>query len=72
MPTQEACGATGGVCGLSNHRFGVAACRRSAIQAGLIAAFLMTIPLGASFGLGMIAAGFLVCSSIAAVSFTPT
>jgi hypothetical protein len=32
---------------------------RSAAQAGLIAAALMAIPLGASFGLGMLAAGFL-------------
>lgn len=32
---------------------------RSAAHAGLIAAILMAIPLGASFGLGMIAAGFL-------------
>ena len=32
---------------------------RSAAQAGLIAAILMAIPLGASFGLGMLAAGFL-------------
>jgi hypothetical protein len=31
----------------------------SAAQAGLIAAILMVIPLGASFGLGMLAAGFL-------------
>jgi hypothetical protein len=31
----------------------------SASQAGLIAAMLMIIPLGASFGLGMLAAGFL-------------